>query len=193
MKNFFNLIIGVFIGLIAAGLLYLSVRTPAGEPVTLVSSPTPEPIVVYVSGAVKLPGVYRLPVESRLVDAVQIAGGFMDGADIAQVNLAKVLEDGEQVVIPGGTQLATPQLTIGGNGLLFTPTPPGGTKVNINLATMEELDQLPGIGPTAAQKIVQYRTDNGPFLRIEDLLKIPGIGPGIFDEIKSMIIVSASR
>jgi competence protein ComEA len=187
MKNVFNLIIGVFIGLIVAGLLYLTVRSPVGEPVELLPSPTPEPIVVYVSGAVKRPGVYKLPNDSRLVDAVQLAGGFLDDADIAQVNLANKVADGEQIVIPGGGKVPTPQLTIGGNGLLFTPTPPAGQLVNLNTASAEELDLLPGIGPTAAQKIVEYRTANGPFTRLEDLLKVPGIGPSTLDGIRGLV------
>lgn len=187
MKNVINLIIGVFIGLIVAGVLYLTVRQPVGEPVELLPSPTPEPIIVYVSGAVKRPGVYRLPHESRRVDAVQQAGGFLNGADISQINLADRLVDGEQIVIPGGTDVPAPQLTIGGNGLLFTPTPPAGQPVNLNTASAEELDQLPGIGPTAAQKIVEYRMANGAFTRVEDLLKIPGIGPSILEEIRGLV------
>jgi competence ComEA-like helix-hairpin-helix protein len=96
---------------------------------------------------------------------------------------------GWQIVVPGGTDLPTPQLTIGGNGLLFTPTPPAGKKVNVNTATADELDKLPGIGQTSAQKIVEYRTANGPYTRIEDLLKVPGIGPSILDEIRGSITI----
>jgi len=189
MKSISNLIIGIFIGLIVAGLLYLTVRAPTGEPVQLLPTPTPEPIVVYVSGAVKRPGVYRLPPESRLVDAIQLAGGFLSSVDISQINLAKLVVDGDQIVIPGGKDVPTPQLTIGGSGLLFTPTPPAGQPVNINLASADELDKLPGIGPTAAQKIVEYRTANGLFTRVDDLLKVPGIGPSTLDEIRGLITV----
>jgi competence protein ComEA len=189
MKSIFNLMVGVFIGLIIAGLLYMTVRAPVGEPVGLLPLPSPEPILVYVSGAVKRPGVYSLPSESRLVDAVQQAGGFMFDADISQINLAKKLVDEEQVVIPGGSDLATPQLTIGGDGLLFTPTPPAGEPVNLNTASAEELDQLPGIGPTAALKIVEYRQENGAFTQLEDLLKVPGIGPSILEEIRGLVII----
>ncbi len=190
MKTFFTMVIGVLIGLIVAGFLYLTVRTPVGEPVVLIPSPTPEPIVVYVSGGVKRPGVYRLPRESRLVDAVQQAGGFMDGVDFSQVNLADKVQDGDQIEIPGGTgEIATPELTIGGGGLLFTPTPPAGEPVNLNTASAEELDQLPGIGPSAAQKIVEYRDANGAFTRVDDLLKVAGIGPSTLDEIRGLVTV----
>ncbi len=189
MKNIFTLIIGIFLGLIVAGFIYLTVRTPVGEPITLLASPTPEPLIVYVSGAVKRPGVYKLPIESRLVDVVQQAGGFLPDADFSQINLAKKVKDGDQLVIPGGSQIATPQLTIGGAGLLFTPTPPAGQPVNINTATAEELDQLPGIGPTTAQKIIDYRELNGPYKRVDDLLKVAGIGPSIMDEIRGLVTI----
>jgi competence protein ComEA len=189
MKLFFNLTVGVFIGLIVAGLLYLTIRAPVGEPVGLLPLPSPEPIFVYVSGAVQRPGVYRLPSDCRLVDAVQQAGGFLLDADISQINLAKKMEDGEQIVIPGGSDLPTPQLTIGGDGLLFTPTPPAGQPINLNTASAEELDLLPGIGATAAQKIVEYRQENGAFTRLEDLLKVPGIGPSVLEQIRGMVVI----
>jgi competence protein ComEA len=187
MKNYLNIVFGIITGILFAGALYISVRTPVGTPIQLLPSPTPDPIVVFVGGAVKRPGVYKLPYNARLVDAVQQAGGFLIDADFSQLNLAKKLADGEQIVVPGGTDISTPQLTIGGNGLLFTPTPPAGEPVNINTASVEELDKLPGIGPTSAQKIVEYRDANGPFTRVEDLLKVPGIGPTTLDEIRGLI------
>jgi len=189
MKNIFNIVIGILIGLLAAGLLYLTVRAPQGQPVQLLPSPTPAPIVVYVTGAVNRPGVYRLPLDSRVVEAVQQAGGFMPGADIAQVNLADRVEDGQQIVIPGGKDIPTPQLTIGGNGLLVTPTPPAGQPLNINTATADQFDQLPGIGPTTAKAIVDYRTANGNFKVLEDLLKIPGIGPSTLEQIRGLVVI----
>jgi competence protein ComEA len=189
MKSIVNLVMGILIGLIMAGLLYLTVRAPAGKPVELMPSPTPAPIVVYVTGAVNRPGVYRLPLESRLVDAVQQAGGFMDSADISQVNLAEKMVDGVQIVIPGGKDIPTPMLTIGGSGILVTPTPPAGQLLDINIASQEQFDALPGIGPTAAKAIVEYRTANGKFTRVDDLLKIPGIGPSTLDQIRGLVVV----
>ncbi|MEI6290532.1 MAG: ComEA family DNA-binding protein [Chloroflexota bacterium] len=189
MKSILTLIIGVLLGLLVGGLMYLSVRTPVGVPIQLMPSSTPKPIVVYVNGAVKHPGVYRLPVDSHLVDAIESAGGFLGNADYSQLNLADKVSDGDQFFIPGTGQLPTPVLNIGGNGLLFTPTPPAGALVNINSADTALLDQLPGIGPTAAQKIVDYRTQNGPYTRIEDLLKVPGIGPTVLEEIRGLITI----
>jgi competence protein ComEA len=189
MKSIFNLILGILIGLIMAGVLFLTVRAPVGKPVELMPSPTPAPMIVYVTGAVNRPGVYRLPLGSRLADAVVQAGGFMDSAVIAQVNLADKVLDGDRIVIPGAATIPTPVLTIGGNGILVTPTPPAGAPVNINTASVEELDALPGIGPTAAKAIVDYRTANGPFARVEDLLKIPGIGPTTLEQIRGVVVL----
>lgn len=187
MRKFFEIILGILIGLVFSGLLYLTVRPPVGTAVELLPSPTPEPIFVYLTGAIQRPGVYQLPRESRLVDAVQLAGGFLEGADLNQVNLAEKLEDGKQIVIPGVAEFPTPQLTIGGSGLLVTATPPAGQLVNLNTADALLLEQLPGIGPTTAEKIVEYRQANGPFTRVEDLLKIPGLGPSTLEEIRALV------
>ena len=191
MKKIVDILIGLFIGLLVAGGLFLTTRTPAGQPVVLLPSPTPKPILVYVAGAVQRPGVFPLPPESRMVDAVRAAGGFMEGADLNQVNLAQALKDGDRIDIPGLSPFATPQLTIGDSGLLVTPTPPGGTPVNINTATVELLETLPGIGPTTAQAIVDYRQENGPFITVDDLLKIPGIGPTTLEELRGLISVGS--
>jgi competence protein ComEA len=189
MRRILEVVIGILIGMLISGLLYLTVRAPTGQPVELLPSATPEPIFVYVTGAVNRPGVYKIPEESRLADAVLMAGGFMEGADLTQVNLADKVADGEQIVIPGGTGFPTPQLTIGGSGLLVTPTPPAGQPVNLNTATAALLELLPGIGPSTAQKIVDYRKENGPFTRVEDLLKIPGIGPATLEELRGLVTV----
>jgi competence protein ComEA len=191
LKTILQVVIGIFIGLIMAGLLYLTVRTPEGQPVELLPSPTPKPIMVFVMGAVQRPGVYQVPRDARFVDAIQQAGGFVEGADLTLINLAEKLEDGARIDIPGAKGFPTPQLVIGGSGLLVTPTPPAGQLVNINTADVALLDQLPGIGPTVAQKIVDYRKENGPFIRVDDLLKIPGIGPSTMDEIRGLITVGS--
>jgi competence protein ComEA len=189
MKKFVDIIIGIFLGLLVAGGLFLTARAPAGKPVELLPSPTPEPIVVYVTGAVNHAGVFKLPPDSRVVDAVEVAGGFAEGADLNLVNLASPLSDGQQLVIPGLSTLPTPELTIGENGLLVTPTPFAGQLININTADVELLDTLPGIGPTTAQKIVDYREENGPFTSVDELLHIPGIGPSTLEEIRGLVTV----
>ncbi len=191
MKRIVDIIIGIFLGLLVAGGLFLTTRAPSGQAVILSPSSTPKPIMVYITGAVKRPGVFMLPRESRMVDAISAAGGFAEGADLNQVNLAQVLQDEARITIPGLSQFATPELTIGENGLLVTPTPPAGTPVNINTASADLLEKLPGIGPTTAQAIVAYRDANGPFITIEDLLKIPGIGPNTLEEIRGLITVGS--
>jgi len=191
MKSILYVVMGILIGLVLSGILLLTGRPPAGNPVELMPSPTPAPIVVYVTGAVNRPGVYRLPLDSRLADAVLQAGGFKESAEISQVNLADKLNDGDQIDIPGVTEIATPVLTIGGNGILVTATPAVGEPVNINTATVEQLDALPGIGLTAAKAIITYRTENGPFTRVDDLIKVPGIGPETMDQIRDLVTVGS--
>ena len=182
-----SIVIGILFGLLIAGGLFLTTRAPSGQPVVLLPSPTPKPILVYVAGAVNHPGVFPLPRDSRIMDAVRVAGGFMEGADVSAINLAKTLVDGDRIDIPGTSPFATPQLTIGDNGLLVTPTPPKGQLVNINTATLEELMRLPDIGETNGKAIIEYRNENGPFATIDDLLKVPGIGPKTLENLKGLI------
>ncbi|MEZ0395910.1 MAG: ComEA family DNA-binding protein [Anaerolineales bacterium] len=172
-KPLLYIVAGILIGFLAAGLLYLTVRAPEGQPVTLLPTQTPRSLVVYVTGAVATPGVYILPPGSRVADAVEAAGGFAEGAEQERINLAALLQDGEQIDVPG----------VAATSRVLTQ------RVNINTATVDELDDLPGIGPTAAQSIVDYRLANGPFQTIWDLQNVPGIGPATFDRIKDYVTV----
>ncbi len=173
MKTFLNIVFGVLIGLLAAGVIWLAASPPRGEPVVLLPTPTPGMLTVYVSGAVAIPGVYTLPEGSRVDAAVQAAGGFVPGAEAERINLAAPLEDGQQIDVPG--IVSTSHVNAG--------------RVNINTATLSELDALPGIGPTAAQAIVDYRLQNGAFQFIQDIQNVPGIGPATYDRIKDYITV----
>jgi competence protein ComEA len=173
MKPYLNILYGVLIGLLAAGILWLAASPPRGEQVVLLSTPTPGMVTVYVSGAVATPGVYSLPDGSRVVAAVAAAGGFLPGAEQDRINLAEMLTDGEQVNIPG--VIDTGHINAG--------------RVNINTATVEELDALPGIGTTTAQSIVDYRLNNGPFTVIQDIQNVPGVGPATYNLIKDYISV----
>ena len=179
LKAFYPTFVGVLIGLVLGGLLWIVARSPRGNSVELLPAPTPAPLVVDVAGAVPRPGVYELPVGSRVNDAVQAAGGFLAEADKANINLAAPLEDGQKLEIPflpGAATAGVPQ---------YTPTP---TAININTATLEELQSLPGIGPTLAQAIIDYRTKHGNFHFIEDIMNVSGIGPSTFENIKDLII-----
>lgn len=193
LKQIFSVALGVLAGLllgvIALSLLYITIRQPRGQAVTLLPTASPQPMVIYITGAVVRPGVYALPLNSRLLDALNAAGGPTEGADLSQVNAAEMLEDGQQIEIPGAGEFPTPVFTIGQDGLVATATPQIGAPININSADAALLDTLPGIGPSTAQKIVEYRDQNGPFVSVEDLLKIPGIGPSTLEEIRPLVTV----
>jgi competence protein ComEA len=187
---------GVVCGLLGAGILFLVTRPPRGEVVALRPPPTPPPLVVYVIGAIAQPGLYQLQMGSRMADAVEVAGGFTVNANEQAVNLAAPLADGQRIQIP--TLFPTPDqsnpltpLTPQGNSKTqstpLNPVPPG--LVNINTATLEELDTLPGIGPITAQKIIDYRESNGPFKKIEDIQNVSDIGLVTFEKIKDLITV----
>ncbi len=135
MKTFMSIVYGVLIGLLAAGVIWLAASRPRGDPVTLLPTPTQSMLTVYVSGAVATPGVYSLPDGSRVDAAVQAAGGFIPGAESEGINLAALLEDGQQIDVPG----------------IVNTSHVNAGRVNINTATVYELDALPGIGPTTAQ------------------------------------------
>jgi competence protein ComEA len=142
--------------------------------------------VVDVVGAVRRAGVYRLPKGSRADDAVKAAGGALGNADLAAVNLAAQVTDGEQLVVPVQGESAAP--VTGGSA----QAKPGGVakpagKVDINHATAEELDALPGVGPSTAAKIVSEREANGPYKSVEDLMRVPGIGAKKLDALKDLV------
>ena len=141
-------------------------------------------ITVYVSGEVVKPGVYVLLATARVIDALQAAGGATNHADLVVVNLAAPLVDAAQVFIPriGSTPRATLPRPHAGINLPAAGTSGGGATsaagiVDINSATLSDLDALPGVGPSTAQAIIDYRTANGPYASVDDLLNVRGIGP----------------
>ena len=141
-------------------------------------------VVVDVVGAVREPGLYRLEQGSRIADAVARAGGALPKADLAQVNLAAPLADGEQVVVPkrGAPGVAVP----GGAG---SAAGAGTTSpVQLSTATLEQLDSLPGVGPATAQKILDYRTKHGAFSSVDELDAVPGIGPKRLDQLRDLVV-----
>jgi competence protein ComEA len=181
------LITGIVIGLLFAFLILFLNRPTVGTPITLQPPPasvTPVPVRVHVIGAVNNPGLYELSQNSVAQDAIEAAGGPTALADLSKLNLAGILVDGQQLVIPERVP------TVGPGTPSPEPPPLTGSHLNINLATAEQLDTLPGIGPAIAQRIIDYRTTNGPFNSIDELLNIEGIGEGTFEELKDLIAVN---
>jgi competence protein ComEA len=145
-------------------------------------------VVVDVDGAVRRAGVVTLPEGSRVADAIEAAGGLASKADTAALNLAQVLIDGEQVVVPkrgSGGQSAGSGLTAPSSS--GAPAAPG--LVNLNTATAVELETLPGIGPVLAAAIVDWRTQNGGFTSVEQLEQVSGIGPATFAQLAPLVRV----
>ncbi|QIS40391.1 ComEA family DNA-binding protein [Clavibacter capsici] len=132
------------------------------------------PIYVHVVGAVVSPGLFPLAPGSRVVDALAAAHGFADGADPAGVNLARVLTDGEQLVVPRQGETAAPAAP-GAAGASATGASPS-TPVDLNTATAEQLETLPRVGPSLAARIIAWRSAHGRFTRVADLGRVPGIG-----------------
>ncbi len=198
MKTGWVIAISVVCAFLAAGILYLAASPPRGEAITLLPAPTPPPLIVQVSGAVNRPGLCSLPPGSRVKDALEAAGGFSAEAEQGSLNLAAFIQDGEHIRVPAqGTESPPAEAASqAGNSPSAPPVarsqaPASPGKINLNTASQAELESLPGIGPSLAQRIIAYREENGPFKTIEDIQKVKGIGPAIFEKIKDLITVSA--
>lgn len=151
----------------------------AQSTVVISSAPDDGEVVVWVTGAVASPGVYTLANGPRVADAIAAAGGSTADADLSGLNLAERLRDEQHLDIPRLGEPATPA-SIGLRS-------PGSGLIDINTATEEQLDELPGIGPAIAGRIVAYREANGPFARIEELARVDGISPAMVDELRALI------
>jgi competence protein ComEA len=136
-------------------------------------------IVVYLSGEITVPGVYHLPVGARVDDAVRAAGGLTANGDLNRLNLAARLADGQHIVVPRRADPATVRVA--------SAASPSALRININEATVAELDGLPGVGPVTAPRIDAYRQEHGPFTRIAELREAKLVNQPTFDKIKDLI------
>jgi len=182
------IVIGLTGGLLGAGILYLTSSQPSGIPIQLNQKPTPAPIIIHVIGAVKNPGVYSLPHKSRMLDAIEAAGGYLPAADQGALNLAGYLEDGDRVSVPETNTITQSRISLANTQFKF-PGQPVEELVNINLAGQTELESLPGIGEVRSSQIIAYRQENGFFTSIDQIQKVTGIGPKIFENIQDYITV----
>ena len=201
-------LVGLFVigALIVGGVLFWYVRSlpaqvrvdgsspqinaPGGSALPSPPSPSPGIVVVYVSGWVRQPGVYEFTQGERVIDAIKRAGGPRMGADLTAINLAALLTDAMQIVVgkrgqPGSAGLGSSGGFVGSGGVVGA----ADALVNINTATLDQLDSLPGIGPALAQRIIDYREKHGAFRSIQDLLNVSGIGDKKFADIKSRVTV----
>ncbi|MBN2086617.1 MAG: ComEA family DNA-binding protein [Anaerolineales bacterium] len=181
MKTWQSFLMGLGAGLISAALILVGNGRMEGKPILLSTPLDPPGVRVSVRGAVVAPGIYTLPPGSILQDALQAAGGALPRADTSRLNLAAPLSDGQDVRVP----LITPTPLPG----TPQPTPPGGGKINLNTATLAELESLPGIGPVLAQRIIDYRETNGPFQSVDDLLNVEGVGQSLLNKIRDLVEV----
>lgn len=197
LERYRGYILIVLLNLVVLGGMLFFLRRPEPEPISILPpeptatplpAPTPWPLCVYVSGAVVHPDVYELAHDSIVKDAIEAAGGPTSEADLNRINLARRVHDEEQIYVPQKGEESPPVGPPSGSSLP-SPSSQEGDKVNINTATVEELSTLPGIGPTKAQCIIDYRTANGPFQSIEDIKNVRGIGDATFEKLKDKIMV----
>lgn len=175
-------VLGGLAAVVALAVAYFAWRSsPSEEPVVTValasaspSAQTEAELVVAVSGKVRRPGLVRLPAGSRVADAIEAAGGALPGADLTTVNLARKVTDGELIAV-------------GVPGLGAAPAAPG--KVNLNTATLAQLDTLPGVGPVLAQRIIDYRASHGGFREVSELRQVDGIGEETYTRLKDLVVV----
>jgi competence protein ComEA len=171
-----RLVLLVALGVAAVVAILVSLNSAKPVPVANLISSEPMPVVlpdcyVHIVGEVQKPGIYDLPFDSRVFEAIFAAGGFTDKADQGSINLARAIGDGEQIVV-----LAKGQVT--------PVTAQGKNAISLNSATQSQLEELPGVGPTLAARIIDWRLANGGFKKIEDLRNVSGIGNKLFLQIK---------
>jgi len=201
MKKIYPVLYGILIGLLATGAILLIAQRNEGVPITLIPAPTSthtaipkptptrSPIIVQIGGQIVNPGIYSMGTEDRLGDLISAAGGLTDLADNARVNAAAFLQDGDYFYIPRLDE----EIPGTANNSFTSIQNSRGIQINfpidLNLATAEDLEALPGIGPSKAEDIISHREQIGSFSSIEDLLEVPGVGEKTLESLKDLIFV----
>ncbi len=181
-KRGLAIIAGLVIAITALFVMRGSSQEVIAAPAPLeIESISMQTLMVDVAGAVVNPGVYSLPLNARVVEAIKAAGGLKKGADTSDINQARILKDGEQIYVYPAA--------LSGNGGVTRPAIRKNGPIMINRATVKDFESLDGIGPVLANRIINYRKSNGPFTAIEDLLKVPGIGQSKFAQFKEKLRV----
>jgi len=165
-----------------------AVLTDAAAPALLLEDPPPSELTVHVAGAVRRPGIVRLTSGARVADAIAAAGGARADALLDGLNLAAVVEDGQQVLVPAATAGGQGGQGAAGGGSV-DPVVDADGRVDLNLATAEHLEQLPGIGPVLAARILAWRDQHGPFTETGQLRQVPGIGERTFQSLAELVRV----
>ncbi len=168
------------------GVALLDEPPAPGDPAPAAAAPAPAELIVYVSGAVAAPDVYRLPAEARVIDAVLAAGGLRDDADSAGVNLAAPLSDAQHIHIPQIGE-AAPAADVSAAGAAGQAG--AGGLIDLNRASAVDLEDLPGIGQAIAARIVAYREQQGPFTSVDDLQNVTGVGDALLAKISPLVTV----
>ncbi len=194
------LMVGVGVLAVVGVVVYLTVGTngtarpevviPRATPLPVTPSPEPVPalVLVHAAGAVKEPGVHPLPGGARVIDLVEAAGGLTADADLDRVNLAAELSDGQRIYFPRVGQDVVP-VPIGGSKSAGGGANPVSGPLDLNSATAEQLESLPGVGPTIAAAIVEHRRRVGGFKTVDGLLAVSGIGPAKLEAIRDLVVV----
>jgi competence protein ComEA len=169
---------------------------PAPTEPTTPTEPAPSAeVVVHVSGAVKRAGVYRLAPDSRVADAIEQAGGAIQNADLDALNLAEPLQDGQKIHVPRKGEVSAPALASVAPSRKPRSAPQAAAAattqfpINLNTATAEQLEAIPGIGPVLAQRIIEYRQTHGRFQSVDELLEVRGIGPKRLENMRPYVVV----
>jgi competence protein ComEA len=186
-------------GMLAAAVLLWSQHrlSPGPDPVDALpravrittTQPPPPALIVHVAGAVQVPGLVEVPDGARVADALAVAGGPLPTADLARVNLAEKLGDGARLYVPAHGEVAPPPVVSGPSGAGGAAGPSPSAPLDLNAATADELDELPGIGPATAAAIVSHRDANGPFPSVDALADVRGIGPAKLDALRELVRV----